>query len=155
MPFSEAHTERGTNVLRRLSLSSAFTKVTTLSTHLKKTFNITSSPHLTWLLEYHPTHLQVLHQIQLLVQHPRLPLSQINPIALQLLALMVESRAGSLLLWENAYLKVTSMASINLAPLFPSRLLGFVTARASNYYFFGHLRLSTHYYPHLIPATAP
>ena len=132
--------QRGTNVLRRLSLSSGtFTKVTALFILLKKTLNITFSPHphhLTQLLD----HLQVLHQIRLLVQHPiqllvRLLLSRINPIALQLLALMEGSRAGLLLLWENASLKATSMVSINLALLFPSRLFGVVTARASSLFF--------------------
>ena len=65
---------------------------------------------------------------------------------------MVGSRAGSLLLWENASLKVTSMVSINLALLFPSRLLGFVTARAPSFFspaicVFGPIII--------IPATAP
>jgi hypothetical protein len=95
--------------------------------HLKKKLNITFSPKLTRLLH----HLQVLelHHLQLLVQDPRMLLSQINPTALKLLAVM-GSRAGSLLLWENESLKVTSMASISLALLFPFRLLGFVTAWA-------------------------
>ena len=54
-----------------------------------------------------------------------MPLSQINPTALKLLAVM-GSRAGPLPQWENASLKVTSMVSINLAlslPVFLGLLL--------------------------------
>ena len=95
---------------------------------------MTFSLHLTQQLDYPKilNYLQVLHQIQLLVRHPRLLLSQINPTALQLLALMVGGLAESLLLWVNASSKVTSMVSINLALLFSSRLLGFATALASS-----------------------
>jgi hypothetical protein len=40
MPLSNGQAGRGTNVLRRLSLSSAFIKVATLSTHPEKKCNI-------------------------------------------------------------------------------------------------------------------
>ena len=81
-----------------------------------------------------------------------LQINLINLNALQLLALTVWSRAGPLLLWENASLKVTSMVSINLALLFPSRLLGFVTARAWSLFFFRPFSSFDH---SMIPATAP
>ena len=83
-----------------------------------------------------------------------MPLSQINPTALKLLAVMA-NRAGSLPPWENASLKVTSMVLINLALLFPSRLLGFVTARAQVFFFSAICVFPPVIIHSMIPATAP
>ena len=112
----------------------------------KKVWNFfTFSPQLTQILEY-LNQFQILHQTQLLVQHPRMPLSQINLTALQLLAPMVGSRAGSLLLWENASLRVTSMVSIDLTLLFLLVFLGLLLLGLQVSFFSGHLRHSTHHY---------
>ena len=129
-PFSDAHTERGTNVLRRLSLSNAaFIKVaSSLSTPSEIIMlSITFSPSLTQPVGSY--HLQALHQIQLLPQHATLLPLQTNLAALQLSAPTAGSRVGPLLLWENVSLKATSMVLIDLAPLLLSPLLGFVAVR--------------------------
>ena len=116
--FSEAHTERGTNVLRRLSLSSAsFVKVSTCLWNIA--LSIAFSLRLTQLLRRY--HLQALHQIQPSPQHLRLPpLSQINPAALQLLTPTVGSCAGPLILWENASCQATPRSSEHYGDYSPS-----------------------------------
>ena len=104
--------------------------------------NITLS-HLTQLHKRH--RLQALHQIQLLAQHPRLPPSQIIPAALQLLTPTAGGRVGPLLLWENASLRVTLMASISIASFFFFSLL-LPLGLASLVFFFQATCASSHYH---------